>query len=174
MLTHHDHQWWAWCVKTSMTSLGVWYDISQKESLEWQSRGAFPALAVKSAAATQIETFASHIGDIYRSLFVTKTVAFVSHQNVCVTACACHNICGSHYVGGPWWPTNLLLPTHAAEVWGLWEAEVCVRQGCRGWWGGWTYLAKGYFQVVLQTLKYSLSRSTNLVLGYFHVFLEIL
>ena len=44
-----------------------------------------------TAAATfvvaQIETFAaSHIGDIYRrSLFVTKTVTFVSHQNVCVT-----------------------------------------------------------------------------------------
>ena len=41
----------------------------------------------------QIETFASHIGDttqgadICSSLFVTKTVTFVSHQNVCVTPC---------------------------------------------------------------------------------------
>ena len=58
-----------------------------------------------TAAATfvvaQIETFAaSHIGDIYRrSLFVTKTVTFVSHQNVCVTA-TCHNIT---HVGHTMW-----------------------------------------------------------------------
>jgi len=78
--------------------------LESLESLEWQSRGAFPALAVKSAAVTfvvQIETFASHIGDIYRSLFVTKTVTFVSHQNVCVTPCAtCHNIT---HVGHTMW-----------------------------------------------------------------------
>jgi len=75
-----------------------WYDqISQKESLEWRSRGAFPALAVFLRCCdkfvAQIETFAAHIGDttqgadIHSSLFVTKSVTFVSHQNVCVTQC---------------------------------------------------------------------------------------
>ena len=46
-----------------MTSLGVWYDISQKESLEWQSRGSFfssgsvCAAAAKFVVVAQIETF---------------------------------------------------------------------------------------------------------------------
>ena len=138
MLTHHDHQWWAWCVKTSMTSLGVWYDISQKESLEWQSRGAFfssgsvCAAAAKFVVVAQIETFASHIGDRVS----TFTARLVCHKNChfCVASkCLCHTLrvrvsqhytCGSHNVGGcPWrWPTPLLLPPHAAKVWGLWEA----------------------------------------------------
>ena len=93
----------------------------------------------------QIETFASHIGDttqgadICSSLFVTKTVTFVSHQNVCVTPCGVTTWHRSDYVGGP---PALLLSTHAAAVRWLWEAEVCVRQGCRGWWGGRANLQK--------------------------------
>ena len=97
-----------------MTSLGVWYDISQKESLEWQSRGAISALAVSFAAAAkfvvaQIETFASHIGDRVS----TSTAELVCHKNChfCVASkCLCHTLrvrvsqhytCGSHNVGGP-------------------------------------------------------------------------
>ena len=88
----------------------------------------------------QIETFASHIGDTrcwhLQQLVCHKNCHFcVSSKCLCHTL-RCHNMtqmCGSDYVGGP---PALLLSPHAAAVRWLWEAEVCVRQGCRGWWGG--------------------------------------
>ena len=152
----HDvlkHQW----------RLGVWYD----QSSERITRMAIQDIHLDTRMAiTRIELFElwqwslllrQHLSSLklrhlQRRILATFTAAaclsqklsllchikmFVSHD------VSQHYTCGSHYVGGP--GPGLLLPAHAAEVRGLWEAEVCVRQGGRGWWGGRTHLPRKYF-----------------------------
>ena len=129
-----------------------WYDqISQKESLEWRSRGAFPALAVFPRCCdkfvAQIETFAAHIGDTTQHKVPTSTAACLSQK----VSLLCHiKMFVSHNV---WGPPPLLLSTHASAVWRLREAEICVRQRWCGWWGGRAYLAINPFPANLWLLS---------------------